>query len=171
MSSPLFNMAGPLGEHHGAHAMQCPLCRSSAPLDFYHLAVECVHPQIDRWRRQCEAGLGRFVAGLSVRLRSERDRARREPEDRLFARAVRAAQRINLDSAQGDFMLYHLLVAHPWPERMALPHMRAVRLLGRIFDLCGVYHRFERPALDFWCHWSLRWLWRLSRAWRAANSQ
>ena len=78
-------------------------------------------------------------------------------------------RQVNFSSAQGDFLLYRSLVAHPWPERSALPHMRAVRLLGRIFDLPGVYHRFERPALDTWTRWSLRWLWQLSNAWRAAN--
>ena len=168
MSSRLFNMAGP-GSQHAAHAVQCPLCHSTAPLDSYHLAVECVHPQINVWRRQCERSLPRFVAGLTVRLRSERERARCEPEDRLFARALRAVLRTDLNSAQGDFLLHRLLVAHPWPERMALPHMRAVRLLGRVFDLPGVYHRFERSALDLWCRWSTRWLWRLSRAWCTAN--
>ena len=57
-------------------------------------------------------------------------------------------------------------------ERMALPHMRAVRLLGRVFDMPGVYHRFERPALDLsrWCRWSVRWLWKLSDSWRAAHN-
>jgi hypothetical protein len=66
-------------------------------------------------------------------------------------------------------LLYRFLVAHPWCEDMAISHMRAVRLLGRVFDLPGVYHRFERPVLDLWCRWSVRWLWRLSDAWHTAN--
>jgi hypothetical protein len=95
-----------------------------------------------------------------------------EPEDHLLARAARAARHADLNTAQGDFLMYRLLVAHSWPERMALPHrdMRAVRLLGRVFDMPGVYHRFERPALDLWCRWSVRWLWKLSDAWRAAHN-
>jgi hypothetical protein len=81
-----------------------------------------------------------------------------------------AVRNLDFDTTQGDFVLYRFLVAQPWPERMAVPGpgMRAVRLFGRVFDLPGVYHRFERPALDLWSRWSLRWLWRLSRAWKKA---
>jgi hypothetical protein len=50
------------------------------------------------------------------------------------------------------------------------PGMRVVRLLGRVFDLPGVYHRFERPALDVWSRWSVRWLWRLSHVWKMATA-
>ena len=117
----------------------------------------------------CEAALRRLGIGLTATLRSERERARCEPEDRLFDRAARSLQRLDFNSTEGDFLLHRFLVVHPWPERMALPHMRAVRLLGRAFDLPGVYHRFERPAADMWTRWSLRWLWRLSYAWRSAN--
>lgn len=66
--------------------------------------------------------------------------------------------------------MYRFLVVHPWTERMAQPHMLAARLLGRVFDLPGVYHRFERPAADIWTRWGLRWLWQLSDAWRLANA-
>jgi hypothetical protein len=48
--------------------------------------------------------------------------------------------------------------------------MRAVRLLGRMFDLPGMHHRFERPIADAWCRWSLYWLWGLSRVWFEANA-
>ena len=150
--------------------VHCHLCLSHAPLDCYHLAVECTHPVIKVWRKRYESALRRLVAKLTVVIRSERERAGAEQEDRLFSRAARAARRADLNTAQGDFLSFRLLVAHPWPERMAQPHMRAVRLLGRVFDLAGVYHRFERPALDLWTRWSLRWLWRLSSAWRRANA-
>jgi len=152
-----------------ARATQCPLCRGTAPLDFYHLAVECVHPVIDEWRARCEEALRRFVPSLLRLLARERDRAGREPEDLLFDRARRAVRRADLNSHQGDFLIYRLLVAHPWPESTARPHMRVVRLMGRAFDLPGVYHRFERPALDLWCRWSVRWIWQLSHAWREAT--
>jgi hypothetical protein len=36
------------------------------------------------------------------------------------------------DSPEGYFIIYRVLVAQPWPERLADPGMRAVRLLGRI---------------------------------------
>ena len=167
MSSRLFNHGVAMG--HAAHAVQCPLCRGPAPLDFYHLAVECMHPTIDAWRIRCEPSLRRFVAALVNIMRRERDRADAELEDQLFDRASRAMRRVDLNSQEGDFLVYRFLIAHPWREDMALPHMRAVRLLGRVFDLPGVYHRFERPALDVWCRWSIRWLWRLSDAWHTAN--
>ena len=51
---------------------------------------------------------------------------------------ARVLRRVNLDSAQGDFLLYRFHVAHPWPECAALPHMHADRLLGRISNLPGV---------------------------------
>ena len=165
MSTRLFNF-GRLD--HSARATQCPLCRGTAPLDFYHLAVECVHPVIDAWRARCEAAARRFLPTLLRLLARERDRAGCEPEDRLFDRACRAMRRLDLDSSQGDFIVYRFLIAHPWSETMARPHMRCVRLVGRIFDLPGVYHRFERPALDLWCRWSVRWIWQLSHAWREA---
>ena len=168
MSSPLFSLGQAAG--HGAHAVHCHLCLSHAPLDCYHLAVECTHPIIKVWRKRYESALRRLVAKLTVVIRSERERAGAEQEDRLFRRAARAARRVNLNTAQGDFLSFRLLLTHPWPERMAQPHMRAVRLIGRVFDLPGVYHRFERPALDLWTRWSLRWLWRLSSAWRCANA-
>jgi hypothetical protein len=46
--------------------------------------------------------------------------------------------------------------------------MRLVRLLGRAFDLPGIFHRYERPISDAWCYWSLRWVWSLSRVWHDA---
>ncbi len=75
----------------------------------------------------------------------------------------------HFDSPEGDFIIYRLLVAQPWPERLVDPGMRTVQLLGRVFDLPGMYHRFERPIADAWCRWSLYWLWSLSRVWREAN--
>jgi hypothetical protein len=46
--------------------------------------------------------------------------------------------------------------------------MHVVRLMGRAFDLDGIYHRYERPLLDHWSSWSKRMLWSLSRAWFTA---
>lgn len=170
MTSPLFKL-GPLhGDSHAARLVQCHLCHGTTPLDFYHLANECIHPAIKSWRRRCGPSLRQLVYKLTTVLLRERDRAGHEPEDNLLSRAARAVRRVELNSAEGDFLTYRFLLAHPWPERMALPHMRAVRLLGRVFDLPGVYHRFERPAIDLWCRWSERWLWKLSVAWRVANN-
>jgi hypothetical protein len=111
-----------------------------------------------------------MVLKLTSVLAEERDRADR-PGLSIFDRAATAVQNTDFDSAQGDFLLFRCLVAHPWPERMAAQGMHSVRLpgLGRIFDLPGVYRRFERPVLDLWCRWSLRWLRKLSSMWLAAN--
>lgn len=171
MCSPLFDWGQ---ANHGAHAVPCPLCPASQPtvLDAYHLITECMHPAIEAWRKPCEAALRRLADKLSDVLLAERDRAGHDTseDELLFCRAARAVRNLDFDTTQGDFVLYRFLVAQPWPERMAVPGpgMRAVRLFGRVFDLPGVYHRFERPALDLWSRWSLRWLWRLSRAWKKA---
>jgi hypothetical protein len=154
---------------YAAHAEQCPLCHSDDPLDAYHLVAECTHAAIDAWRNSCARSFRGMVLKLTSVLAEERVRAGREPDALLFDRAVAAVQSTDVDSAQGDFLLFRFLVAHPWPERMAAPEMHAVRLLGRVFDLPGVYHRSERPTVDVWCRWSLRWLWKLSSIWLAAN--
>jgi hypothetical protein len=78
-------------------------------------------------------------------------------DELLFSRAARAVHNLGFDTTQGDIVLYGFLVAQLWHERTAVPGpgMHAVRLIGRVFDLPGVYHRFERPALDLWSRWSL----------------
>ena len=170
MISPLFNLGAGRAIDYAARAVECPLCHGPAPLDCYHLVAECTHPALNGWRRRCEAALRRVIVRFLATLRSERQRAGREPDDRLFDNAERALRRVDFNSPQGDFLLYRFLVVHPWTERMAQPHMLAARLLGRVFDLPGVYHRFERPAADIWTRWGLRWLWQLSDAWRLANA-
>ena len=106
-----------------------------------------------------------MVTKLTGILLTERDRAGHDTgvDEILFDRAACAVRNLDFDTTQGDFILYRFLVAQPWPERMAVPGMRAVRLLGRVFDLPGVFHRFE---LDTWS----RWLWWPSHAWREANA-
>ena len=166
MRSELFNLGD---ANDAAHAVPCHLCNGPAPLDFYHLAVECLHPVIETWRACCVRSLGSVAPILIEVLRRERDRAGRAPHEELFADTTLAIQNVDFNSSEGDFLTFRFLIAHPWAERMATPGMRGVQLLGRVFDLPGVYHRYERPALDLWCRWSLRWLWRLSHAWREAN--
>ena len=173
MTSPLFKQEQ---INYSAHAVPCPLCPASQPtvLDAYHLIAECMHPAVDRWRMTCEAALRRMVPKLLDVLLYDRDRAGHDTgtDELLFARAAVAVRNVDFDSMQGDFVLYRFLVAQPWSERMAVPGpgMRVVRLLGRVFDLPGVYHRFERPALDVWSRWSVRWLWRLSHVWKMATA-
>ena len=172
MLSPLFaSQVDTDGGHptdHAASSHPCALCNVT-PLDPYHLITECNHAIIDSWRQGAEAAAKKLLRDLTAVMASERDRAGRDPECALLRRVRRAAARLDFDSPEGDFVLYRLLVAQPWPERMACPGMRLVRLLGRAFDLPGVPHRFERPLLDMWCRWSIGWLWALSRAWRSAS--
>ena len=166
MSSPLFLVDGEAIDY-AAHARPCRLC-GSTPVDAYHLISECNHASIDRWRQSTEAAARCLVTSLTTLMADERDRAGRRPEHLLFRRIRCAIKNLNFDSPEGDFVLYRLVVAQPWSERMACPGMRSVRLLGRAFDLAGVYHRFERPILDQWSRWSKSMLWSLSRAWRGA---
>jgi hypothetical protein len=72
----------------------------------------------------------------------------------LLRRIRRAVGGAHFDSPEGDFIIYRLFVTQPWPGRLADPGMRTNRLLGRVFDLPGMYHRFERPIADAWCRWS-----------------
>ena len=169
MSSPLFFIGDDdQARDYAAHARPCGLC-GSAPIDPYHLVAECNHVLIDSWREAAELAARDLVTTLTVLMARERSRAGREPTDLLFRRIRRAAATLDFDSPEGDFILFRLVVGQPWSERMACPGMRLTRLLGRAFDLAGIYHRFERPAFDAWSRWSLRWLWGLSRAWREAH--
>jgi hypothetical protein len=167
MTSPLFLLSNTVADY-AAHARPCPLC-GVAPIDPFHLITECKHPMIRSWRRYFKADTRYFVASLTEVMARERERAGRPPEHWLFRRIRRAICNINFDTPEGDFILYRLLLAQTWPERLACPGMRAVRLMGRAFDLPGVYHRFERPILDIWCRWCIQWLWSLSRTWQSAN--
>ena len=171
MQSPLFALRVDTAEDsivdHSAGAQPCALC-GATPLDPYHLIAECNHAAIDSWRQDAEIAAKHLLRDLTAIMATERDRAGRDPECALLRRVRRAAVQLDFDSPEGDFVLYRLLVAQPWSERMTCPGMRLVRLLGRAFDLPGVPHRFERPLLDLWCRWSIRWLWALSRAWQSA---
>ena len=142
MSSPLFLREGEVVGDHAAHARPCPLC-GSTPLDVFHFISECSDPTIDHWRRHLELACRDFLSSLISTMARERDRAGREPEHFLFRRIRRVTSTLDFNSTEGDFLLYRLLLAQPWPERVAGGGMRAVRLLGRAFDLPGVYHRFE----------------------------
>ena len=55
-------------------------------------------------------------------------------------------------AAEGDLSLYYYAVA----------------VSGALFDSSGMPNRFLRPLADTWGHWSIRWCWRLGKAWRAA---
>jgi len=166
MNSRLFDL-GCAG--HAAHAAACTRCPGPTLLDAFHLIAECTHPVIEAWRNRCVQSLRALTVKLTDVMLAERDRAGRVSDQHLFDRAIIAVREAEFDSAQGDFLLYRFLVVHPWSERVAAPGMQAVRLLGRVFDASGVFHRFERPCSDLWCRWSLRWLWRLSQAWKQAN--
>ena len=166
MSSPLFRAdKDPID--YAAHARPCRLC-NACPVDAFHIISECNHPIIDDWRQVAERSARILVSTLTVIMEQERDRAGRAPQHDLFRRIRRAMNSLDFDTPEGDFILYRLLLAQPWSERMACPGMHVVRLMGRAFDLDGIYHRYERPLLDRWCGWSRHTLWSLSRAWFTA---
>jgi hypothetical protein len=168
MSTPLFPVEGDSVIVFAAHSVACPLC-GATPLDAYHLISECNHVIIDGWREKAESAARVLLVSLADVIERERERAGYERDSLLPDRVRRAITRLDFDSPEGDFLLYRLLVAHPWSERMACPGMPVVRLLGNAFDRPGVFHRFERPVLDMWSRWSVRWLWELSRAWRVTR--
>ena len=170
MQSPLFAGFCADGDF-AANERPCPLCGIS-PVDVFHFATECNNHLIARWRQEVEHSARGLVADLTEVMACERDRAGRltGAEYFLLRRIRRAITCVAFDTPEGDFIIYRLLLAQPWAERVSSPGMRAVRLLGRAFDLPGVYHRFERPLLDVWCRWSNAWLWRLSRAWHMAHA-
>jgi len=166
MSSPLFRVdKDPID--YAAHARPCRLC-NACPVDAFHIISECNHPIIDDWRQVAERSARILVSTLTVIMEQERDRAGRAPQYDLFRRIRRAMNSLDFDTPEGDFILYRLLLSQPWSERMACPGMHVVRLMGRAFDLDGIYHRYERPLLDRWCGWSRHTLWSLSRAWFTA---
>ena len=168
MRSPLFSLdTDAPASTFEAESLPCRLCGVS-PIDPYHLIAECNHTSIDAWRQRAEEAARELLVTLTVLLTRERNRAGREPDDWLFRRIRRAAADLDFETSEGYFVLYRLLLAQPWPESMATPGMRLARLLGRAFDLPGIYHRFERPVLDTWSRWSLHWLRALSLAWRSA---
>jgi len=145
----------------------CRLCGVS-PVDIFHFATECNDPHISAWRNELETSARTFVGTLTTVIGEQRDHAGHTGHNFLLRRVRRAFGYVQFDSPDGDFLIFRLLLAQPWSERLADPGMRAVRLLGRVFDLPGMFHRFERPIADVWCRWSLYWLWSLSRAWREA---
>ena len=120
------------------------------------------------WRQLAVSDARSFVSSLTLIIALERENCGREPVDGLLRRIRCAAARLDFDSPEGDFVLFHLIAAAPWSERVASPGMRLVRLLGLAFDLPGIFHRYERPISDAWCYWSLRWVWSLSRVWHDA---
>ena len=97
--------------------------------------TECSDATIDHWRRSLEQECRAFVTSLIVIMAHERDRAGREPEHFLFRRIRRAISTVEFNSTEGDFLLHRLLLAQPWPERVAGVGMRATRLLGRALYL------------------------------------
>ena len=169
MSSALFLLEGNVADY-AAHARPCALC-GVTPVDLFHFATECNHPRISAWRDSLEESARGLIVTLTRVIGTQRESAGYNASGHSFLlrRVRRAVEGVQFDSREGDFIIYRLLVAQPWPERLADPGMRTVRLLGRVFDLPGMYHRFERPIADAWCRWSLYWLWSLSRVWRDAN--
>ena len=67
----------------------------------------------------------------------ERERAGYDSDKLLSDRAAAAVQRAELDSKQGEFLLYRFLVAQPWSGRLAAPGMRAGRLSAVCLTLAG----------------------------------
>ena len=168
MRSPLFAF-GMEPADYAAHARPCTLCGVS-PVDPFHLFVECNHRDIAEWRTDMVTSVREFIIHLTHIIYAERYRAGHRGHGFLLRRVRRVTAGMDFYSIEGHFIIYRMLLAHPWSERLASPGMRCVRLLGRVFDLPGIYHRYERPILDAWCRWSRYWLLLLSYAWRISHA-
>jgi hypothetical protein len=66
-------------------------------------------------------GLG---PNISLRYNLHCQRERTDTTGKYLVR--RSLRSVQFDFPEGDFIIYRLLVAQPWPERLADPSMRAV---------------------------------------------
>ena len=76
----------------------------------------------------------------------------------------------DFSSDTGRFILFRLLLFHPWSARLAGSDLSqyTAAVIGELFDESGMPNMLLRPLADAWGHWSIRWAWRLGKAWREA---
>jgi hypothetical protein len=64
----------------------------------------------------------------------------------------------NWASADGKHVLFHLLTALPWPERIATRDTPLSRCLGKLFDETVLERRFRRRVADNVIRWGAYWI-------------
>ena len=149
----------------------CPLC-GIAPLDVFHLACICTSPLLIDWRNHIIPDVRRLLINISSLLSEAHSNMGHDVSD-LCDEVDAEASAFDFDSDAGRFILFRLLICLPWSSRLAPDDLTfyTVTVLGELFDEVGVPNRFLRPVANLWCHWCIRWGWRLGDAWRSANTQ
>lgn len=148
----------------------CPLC-GLAPIDTYHLACVCTSPHLMQWRRTVTPYARHLIAQIAEYLRVAHESMGYDIS-RLCDEVKAEAANLSFDSVPGSFILYRLLICHPWSARMAPADLSyySVSVCGSLFDLDGVHNSLLRPLANLWGRWCIRWGWRLGNARREAHA-
>jgi len=147
---------------------QCPLCNKE-PLDAFHLAVECSDVTMRSWRQQVEAAARQHLLNIARLLMAAHNEAGRDVSE-ICSAVSNEALALDVSTDAGQFILFRLLILHPWSSRLANNDLSfyAVEIVGELFDCGGMPNMFLRQLANIWGYWSIRWGWRLGNAWRAA---
>jgi len=148
----------------------CSLCGVS-PLDVFHLACECTHVSMVAWRASVVPAARQLLANIARLLFKAHDEMNRDESD-LCSEVTAEAASVDFTTDMGRFILFRLLLFHPWSGRLAGSDMSlyTVRVIGELFDAAGLPNMFLRPLADAWGYWSISWAWRLGNAWREAHA-
>jgi len=148
----------------------CPLCGLS-PLDVFHLACVCTDVKMVAWRVQVMASARQLLVTIS-RLLLKAHSSRGCDESVLCSEMSSEASCFDFSSDTGRFILFRLLLFHPWSARLAGSDLSqyTAAVIGELFDESGMPNMLLRPLADAWGHWSIRWAWRLGKAWREAHA-
>jgi hypothetical protein len=146
----------------------CPLCNVE-PLDPYHLAIECPDITLCNWRESAQSEARRLLLNIARILRAAHDEAGHDVSD-LCARVSNEALALDVTTDAGQFMLFRLLICHPWSARVAEGDLALypAAVVGELFDCEGMPNMLLRQLANTWGYWSITWAWRLGAAWRAA---
>ena len=148
----------------------CPLCGLS-PLDVFHLACVCTDVKMVAWRVQVMASARQLLVTIS-RLLLKAHSSRGCDESVLCSEMSSEASCFDFSSDTGRFILFRLLLFHPWSARLAGSDLSqyTAAVIGELFDESGMPNMLLRPLADAWGRWSIRWAWRLGKAWREAHA-
>ena len=159
--------------HHAVHvrtgtAVPAVYC-NVAPLDPFHLACVCTNATMVAWRTAAQAQARVLLDKIALLLRVAHSEMQRDLKTLCDEVSCESAA-LDVSAGSGQFILFRLLVMMPWSARAAEGDLSlyTVAVSGALFDSSGMPNRFLRPLADTWGHWSIRWCWRLGKAWRAA---
>ena len=151
--------------------VECPLC-GKAPLDVFHLANLCTSPPLVSWRAVVGPSAQDLLVKISKCLETAQEDSGRDISC-LCNEVVAETADMDFGTDAGRFILFRLLLFHPWSARIVPATDLAfypVSVTGELFDMPGVQNRFLRSLANTWGYWSIRWAWRLGHAWRTAHA-